>query len=489
MLQLRGSPEPVQLGFPTRDLLIGFVAAVTCLLPTVLFPRVVHSTYMLGGAAVLLTAATARPVGIIAAAVTVIGLGVLLDLRDALGSVELLTRAGVFAVMGAAMYAWARSVRQLQQSSAAVIAELANKEAVLRSILDTGPDAMLVIDRWGKVLTFGASAELLFGWTSADVVGRNVSMLMPGPYRDEHDGYIARYLESGERKVIGKSREVTGLRKDGSRFPMVLHVGEVLVGEERHFTGFVHDLTALNDAHLRTEQLRNQLTHVWRMNSLGEIAAVLSHELNQPLTAISNYVRGARTIVNRLELQNEDLLDALEEAGAQAIRAGEIIRRTRSMVSPQERERQRVSLSALVLEIDLMTGLIAREAAVTLDYNLSQGADDVCVDRIQIQQVVGNLVRNGVDAMTGQDRRILEISTSRLEDAWVVKVSDSGPGVPAEMVAQLFEPLTSTKEQGMGLGLSISRTIIDHHGGAIWVERSRLGGAAFCFSLPDHKVA
>ncbi len=136
-----------------------------------------------------------------------------------------------------------------------------------------------------------------------------------------------------------------------------------------------------------------------------------------------------------------------------------------------------------------MMGLVAREASVTLQYDLAGGVDDVLVDRIQIQQVVGNLVRNAVDAMKGQDKRLLEISSGRNAEGWMVKVSDSGPGVPPKMVAQLFEPLMSTKEQGMGLGLSISRTIIDHHGGAIWVERSDLGGAAFCFSLPDHKEA
>ena len=487
-LQPAAAPASPRSDSSGRDILVGLVSALICLLPLALLPGAIRSAYMLGGAAILLAATLARPMGIVVAAAAVVGLGVTLDLRDGLSPAELTTRAAVFSLLAVAVYFWAHSVRRLQQSSARTIAELAEKEAVLRSILNTVPDAMLVINQNGIILTFGTSAEALFGWTAPEVVGKNVNTLMPEPYRAEHDGYISRYMAGGEPRAIGKSREVTGLRKDGSLFPMVLRLGEVWIGEERHFTGFVHDQTALNEANRRAEQLRSQLTHVWRMNSLGEIAAVLAHELNQPLAAITNYVRGARTIANRLELKDDALLDALDEAGGQALRAGEIIRRTRDMLARQQSERQTVSLAALISEIDLMTGLVAREAAVTLLYDLASGPDEVLVDRIQIQQVVGNLVRNAVDAMKDHAIRLLEISTVREADGWVVKVSDSGPGVPPDRVSELFEPLTSTKDQGMGLGLSISRGIIDHHGGAIWVERSLLGGAAFCFSLPDNRV-
>ena len=381
--------------------------------------------------------------------------------------------------------------RGFRRRSALTLSELANQEAVNRSIIETGPDAMLMIDSQGVVSSFSPSAEQLFGWKAGEVIGNNVSMLMPQPYHGEHDGYIRRYIATGERQIIGKSREVTGLRKNGTHFPMVLHVGEVKIGEQRQFTGFVHDLTALRDAHDRTQDLRVQLAHVWSMNSLGEMAAVLAHELNQPLSAIANYIRGARTIVARLELADDDLLEAVDKAGDQAIRAGEIIRRMRSLVARKDMNHQSESVAAMISEIEFMVALVARDGEVTVRYRLAEGPDEVQADRVQIQQVVSNLVRNAVEAMQGMarsnkryDKPTLEIISEASEDGWVVRIEDSGPGIRAEMIDKIFEPLASNKAHGMGLGLSISRAIIENHGGQLWVDKSRLGGAAFCFMLP-----
>jgi two-component system sensor kinase FixL len=458
------------------------------LMPPAFLPHMLsHSSYLFGMAAVLISATRAGAAGALTSGAMVIIAALFIDRRAGIGEAESLIRAVIFLFVAISVAYGARALAIVQASSSKAIGELAQKEAVLRSIFDTGPDAMLVIDSRGIVLNFSLAAERLFGWSPAEVIGHNVSMLMPSPYQREHDGYIGRYLGTGERRIIGKSREVRGLRKDGSHFPMVLHVGEVQLGAERRFTGIVHDLTALNEAHDRTQQLRNQLTHVWRMNSLGEMAAMLAHELNQPLTAISNYVRGARSLVYRMELEDEELLDALEKAGAQAIRAGEIIRRTRAMVAREAGEPQESSLGELISEIELMMGLIARESDVPVRYRLEPGPDVVWVDRIQIQQVVGNLVRNAVEALRGHPERVLQISSEKSSNGWIVRVEDSGPGIPTEIANQLFEPLTSTKHRGMGLGLSICRTIIEHHQGAIWVEKSRLGGAAFCFSLLSGK--
>jgi two-component system sensor kinase FixL len=278
---------------------------------------------------------------------------------------------------------------------------------------------------------------------------------------------------------------VTGLRKDGTQFPLMLYVGEVRLGDERQFTGFVHDLTSLHEANDRAQDLSDQLSHVWRMNSLGEMAAILAHELNQPLTAISNYVRGARTLVARLELKDDSLLDAVEKAGDQALRAGEIIRRMRGLISRNDIEQRPESLAEMISEIDFIITLVAREANVTVTYNLSEGLDQVLADRIQIQQVVTNLVRNAVEAMRDGPQRKLEISARPQDGDWLICVEDSGPGIAKEMEDRLFTPLASSKEKGMGLGLSISKTIVENHKGALWVERSHLGGAAFYFTLPS----
>ena len=450
-----------------------------------LFPSLLgHSAYLFGTAGVLLCAALGGGFGAVLAGSLVILGGLLIDAEVGLGKQEEYARAVFYVCTTAAIAFSAEAVRGHRRQTAKAIADLAHREAVLRSLLDTSPDAMLVIDSHGIVSSFSASAERLFGWAEAEVIGHNVSMLMPAPYHAEHDGYIGRYLTSGEKQVIGKSREVVGLRKDGTKFPMMLHVGEVGLDQGRQFTGFVHDLTSLHAANDRTQELRNQLAHVWRMNSLGEMAAILAHELNQPLAAVSNYVRGARTMVARLELPDGALLEAVDKAGDQALRAGEIIRRMRSLIARNDVEQKPESLAAMIAEIDFITSLVAREANVVLRYNLADCSDHVLADRIQIQQVVSNLVRNAAEAMKESPYRILEITSRQTEAGWVVAIEDSGPGIARDMVDKLFNPLTSSKSQGMGLGLSISRTILENHRGSLWVEKSRLGGAAFCFMLP-----
>ncbi|OYX34931.1 MAG: hypothetical protein B7Y99_04720 [Caulobacterales bacterium 32-69-10] len=467
-----------------RGVAVAVSAGVFALAVPATIPHLfVHSVYLLGTAAAVLCAVVAGPFSTLLAAVIVVAGAGRLDRLAGIPPGEQLARSLFFIATAAVSAYGARAMRLYRHRSALALAELAEQKAVLQSILDTGPDAMLVIDGGGVVSSFSPAAEQLFGWTAAEVIGSNVSMLMPAPYQGEHNGYIERYLGTGERQIIGKSREVKGLRKDGTHFPMMLHVGEVRLGDERQFTGFIHDLTALQAAHDRTQDLRAQLTHVWSMNSLGDMAAVLAHELNQPLSAITNYVRGARTIVSRMELEDGDLLEAVDQAGAQAIRAGEIIRRMRSLISTNENDHKLESLASLISEIDFMVNLLARDAGITVRYDLSEGPDDVMVDRIQIQQVVSNLVRNAAEALRDQRVRVIEIKTKRQPGGWRVSVEDSGPGIAPEIADRLFYPLASSKKQGMGLGLSVSRAIVEHHHGELWVEKSRLGGAAFCFNL------
>ena len=481
--------RPSNLPAWVRDLAVaGAAGAAALAIPAILPALFGHSTYLFGTAAVLACAGLAGPFSVLAGALAVVAGAAVLDHAAGIAPGEQVGRAVVFLAIAAVAAWWARAQRQDQGRLLTALAEQAQQEAVLRSILETGPDAMLMIDGRGVVSRFSPAAERLFGWASDEVIGRNVSMLMPAPYQGEPDGYIGRYLQTGERQIIGKSRQVQGLRKDGTHFPMMLHVGEVSLGEERQFTGFVHDLTALQAAHDRSQDLRAQLTHVWSMNSLGDMAAVLAHELNQPLSAIANYVRGARTLVARMELADDELLDAVEQAGNQAVRAGEIIRRMRNLISSSNAEQKPESLASLISEIDFMVNLMARDADIAVQDSLAEGPDEVVVDRIQIQQVVTNLVRNATEALRGRAHRVVEIQTRRIGPNWVVSVGDSGPGVSPAMADKLFYPLASSKKRGMGLGLSVSRAIIARHGGEIWVETSRLGGAAFCFNLPVHFV-
>jgi two-component system sensor kinase FixL len=432
-----------------------------------------QSLYVLGVIAVIAAAGLTDLACTLAAAALVLAAGCALDFRLGARPVDIAVRAALFVLTTVLTGMGAEAFRRFHRQAMTAEADLRKSEALTRTLLETGPDAMLFIDAAGAVVRFSRAGEALFGWSADDVVGRNVTMLLRPPYHGGHDQYI------------GKSREVTGRRKDGSHFPMMLHVVALRIEEERYFAAFIHDLTELRAANDRTQDLRAQLAHIWSMRSLGELASVMAHELNQPLSALVNYLRGARRISMRLELADSELLYALDKAGDQAIRAGEIIRRMRDMVSRSAADPRPEGLSAMITEIDFMTQLIAREGGATVRYDLAEENDYVLADRIQIQQVTTNLVRNAVEAMRETRWRLLTISTRHEPPWWIVRVEDSGPGVPAETVEQLFEPLQSGKSQGMGLGLSISRTIVESHSGQIWVENSLLGGAAFCFRLPE----
>jgi len=359
------------------------------------------------------------------------------------------------------------------------------RQTHLQSILDTVPDAMVVIDEQGIMSSFSAAAERLFGWTRAEAIGRNVCVLMPAPYRTAHDGYLERYRKTGERRIIGIGRVVVGQRRDGTTFPMELSIGEARTGDARFFTGFVRDLSERQQTERRLQELQSELIQVSRLTAMGEMASALAHELNQPLSAIASYVKGSTRLAKAEPIDRGRLLDALERANDQALRAGEIIKRLRDFVARGETERTLESLIKVVEQASLLAMVGAKEHGVKVEFDFDPATRRVLIDKVQIQQVVVNLFRNAVDALEGAATRELNVSVrpsgSRLA---VVAVSDTGPGVPVDVASRLFQPFVTTKKQGMGVGLSISRNIIEAHGGRIWAETRPGGGAVFRFSVP-----
>jgi two-component system sensor kinase FixL len=410
--------------------------------------------------------------------------GYMADTAAGIPDPERLARAGFFLLIGAAASLIGEQLRLAWSHQRQRSAQREEYEAILRSSLDTVADPTIAIDERGTVVNFSHAAEVLFGWQAEEVIGRNVKMLMPPNYAEAHDLYLGRYLAGGAPRVIGSSRQVAGLRKDGLEFPMELRVGELRLGAKRFFTGVIHDLSTVREAERRSDELRAQLTQVWSLNSMGEMASVLAHELNQPLSAVANYMRAARTLIAQLEIDDDDLLDAVSRAGDQAVRAGEIIRTMRDLATRGGTEQKPESLSAILGEIDFIVGLMVRDAGARVFYNLHHGPDIVLADRIQIQQLVVNLVRNAIDAVAKFPNREIRISTRPEADReFVTTVEDSGPGVDPSVMGRVFQPLASTKPEGMGLGLSICSAIVENHGGRIWVEPSPLGGAAFSFVL------
>ena len=413
-----------------------------------------------------------------------LGMFVVKDTR-ALSIADVVT-AVTFALVGIGV-SWRGSLLYHFRRAATASAEATfAREAHLQSILDTIPDAMVVIDERGGMQSFSAAAERLFGFSAADVLGKNVSVLMPPPYRGDHDNYIDRYLRTGERRIIGVGRVVVGQRSDGSTFPMELTVGEMHVGKQRFFTGFVRDLTERQKTEARLQELQAELVHMSRLTAMGEMASALAHELNQPLSAIANYMKGSRRLLENRPDEGAALLrDAMDKAAEQAMRAGNIIRRLRDFVARGESERRVEDVKKLVEEASALALVGAKDKGVRVRFEFTPHVDFVLADKVQIQQVLLNLMRNAIEAMEKEPKRELVISTAQGRDNMVdISVANSGAGIAPEISAQLFQPFVTTKRQGMGVGLSISRTIVEAHGGSIVALQNPGGGTVFRFSLP-----
>lgn len=379
---------------------------------------------------------------------------------------------------------------KLTPSGKAVL-ELFGGPEGLHALIDTVPDAMIVIDTAGQILSFNKGAEQMFGYTEADLAGENISVLMPSPDRERHDGYLAHYLETGERRIIGIGRVSTARARDGATFPIDLSVGEVNLGEKRVFVGFIRDLTDSRQTEQQIHSLLADLAHVSRISAMGTLATSIAHELNQPLTAITNYVEAARDLLDDPNAGNiAHIREALDESAAETIRAGQIVQRLRDFISRGETTREIVSLARVVKEATALALINGDARDVDFEVVLDAEQDLVLVDPVQIQQVLVNLIRNALEAMQESKTKKLVISSQSDSENMVmvtVTISDSGPGLDQHVAEHLFHPFVSTKVNGMGLGLSICHTIINAHDGKIWAEPSPLGGTDFHFTLISAK--
>jgi two-component system sensor kinase FixL len=494
-------------------------------------------------------------------------------------------------------------------------------ELEFQSLLDAAVDAIIVIDHRGRIEQFNLAAERIFGYAAAEVIGRNVDVLMPAPYRAEHDAYMDNYQHTGEARIIGIGREVQARRKDGSVFPCELAVGKVQGVVPPRFIGFIRDITLrkLADERLRrseselrlaqelaslgnyvvhldrsepdyhspqlcrilgidavgeglplttllehwvhpgdrekfdeafgeldspgnafdceyrivledgttrhlhhiaqvtrdaqgtalrhsgtihdvtdrratedeARQLQERLTHFSRLSTMGEMAAGLAHEINQPLAAIATYAQAGQRFVRSPNHDDADVLEALEQINAQALRAGEVIRRLRNFVKNREVKREPVDCNRLLDELRTLAETDARLHNVRLRIDAEPSLPTVYADPIQLQQVVLNLVRNAIDAMSEapETRREVLLSTRQLPEGEIeIIVADHGSGLAPEAAEHLFNPFFTTKSGGTGLGLAISRSIVRAHGGRLWHTPNEGTGARFHFTLPAAPV-
>jgi two-component system sensor kinase FixL len=370
---------------------------------------------------------------------------------------------------------------------AAVGAEAATGLAEFDALLDAAVDAIVVIDECGRIVRFNKAAEAMFGYAAAEVVGSELTRLMGPADARGHAASVSRYLDTGVKRIIGIGREVVARRCDGTLFPAALSVGEAQSTNGRRFVGLMRDLSAQKAAEEEALRHREQMMHASRLTTMGEMAAAMAHEINQPLSAIATYTAACQRFLDRSGESTEDMRAALREIGGQAHRAGQIIQRMRNFTRSRESQRRLVELAPLIDEIRPLAELDAKAHQVRLTIEIDAGLPPVNADGVQIQQVVLNLLRNGVDAMadTPAAGRDLMLRALSADNSVRVEISDRGHGVPEGARAQLFTPFFTTKPTGMGMGLAISRSIVAAHGGKLDCANNPGGGATFFFTLPS----
>jgi len=364
--------------------------------------------------------------------------------------------------------------------------DMPNRDVLFKALIATAVDGIMIIGDGGRVQVYSDSCERMFGYRADEVIGQNVKMLMPSPYHDQHDGYIARYLKTGEKRIIGIGREVVGRRKNGTTFAMYLSVGEGQLDGKAIFLGIVHDISERKANEQRIQQLQKELLHATRLSTTGQLSAALAHELNQPLTAIQNYTGILQELADQASGSNAKVIqDVSRHISEQTARAGDIIRRIRGFVAKREPDRAVQDLNSAVRESIALGFVGAADTSIRLHEELAPNLPPVSIDKVQIQQVIINLVRNAVEAMQGSSTRLLVVATMQDGDDGVrVSVADTGPGLAPDVAASLFQPFVTTKANGLGIGLSICRTIVESHGGRLWMEPNEGGGAVFHFRLP-----
>ncbi|WP_309093152.1 ATP-binding protein [Phenylobacterium sp.] len=413
-----------------------------------------------------------------------IGLGIMTNvlLVPREGVIDTIANASLFLVISwlLAELCWAQ--RRVYRQSASLQRALAGRDAVLDTVLAAVP--VVILDREGRVRRLTPAAASLFGVTNAEAKG--------SPFADVVEDFDLHRLESAASSgpLESPAGEWKGRRPDGRTVLLSLQMGVVPEGGgDDHVAVCISDVTHVRAATARARELDAQLNRVWRLNSLGQMAATLAHELNQPLSAAASYMHASQRDMARAGPLGESAGRTLELAKMQVLRAGEIIRRMRDLLATGGAPLERQRVSSMIDDLQPSLVLLGRDLGMEVRVEVDPRADAVMAERIQFQQAVLNLVRNAIEAASSKQEPVVIVSGRRTQDGYVVSVEDNGPGVPANDIDSVVGPARSGKSNGMGLGLSVTRTIVDAHGGALVVGRSRLGGAAFSIHLPLEEEA
>ena len=366
-------------------------------------------------------------------------------------------------------------------------------EEQARAIVDSALDAVVVMDAEGLIMDWNKQAEETFGWTRPEALSRRMSeTIIPAQYRLSHERGLAQFFKTGQGPVLNRRIEITAFRRDGTEFPVELTITPLKSGDTWTFSSFIRDITARKQAQ---EDLRNahaELAHVNRVMTMGELAASIAHEVNQPLAAVIASGDSCKAWLANEPPNLEKALAAADRIVQAAAQASDIVRRIRALFKKTTSITTPLEINEVITETVSLVGGEVQRKGVSLNTELAANLPAALGDRIQLQQVILNLAINATEAMTGfedEPRRLVIQSKLAESGEILVSVADTGPGIDPQQTAQLFAPFFTTKPDGIGMGLSISRSIIEAHGGRLWAIANQPRGAVFHFALPAAPTA
>jgi PAS domain S-box-containing protein len=359
-------------------------------------------------------------------------------------------------------------------------------EEKYRLVVETASDAVISLDETSAILLANPATTRIFGYDPAELIGKPLTMLMPEFLRKLHEVGFKRYLATGQRHINWQGTELVGRRKNGQEFPVEISFGELTKDGHRVFTGFIRDISERKQAQRAIQNAQAELARVSRLTTMGELAASIAHEVNQPLTAVNNNSSACLRLLANQNLQPDVLRRALQEIVADGTRASAIVARIRAFIKKTPAEKNTLDVNEVIGEVLVMMGHGFEENRILLQRELAQALPPVLGDRVQLQQVLLNLIMNGIEAMTAVTNRPRTLWVqSRIDESGdvLIAVRDSGTGLGSES-DRVFTPFFTTKTNGMGMGLSISRSLIEGHGGRLWSSPNSPHGAIFSFTLP-----
>lgn len=370
--------------------------------------------------------------------------------------------------------------------------QLLEREAKLNSILNASIEGIIVINKGGIIVSVNSAVEKIFGFNAEELIDNSISLLMPIAMRKNQNYYLEKYLRIYIPKAIGQIREVEGLRKDGTLVPLDLTIAEFPLDGVQYFSGIVRDVSARKAQEQQEKEHLEKLSHVTRLGLMGEMASGIAHEVNQPLSAVVNYTQ---VCLRLLKNENPDLVklsEIMQKTNVQALKAGQIIHNMREFVKPRKIHRSTVDINELIYDAITLFESDFKQHLIDMRFELTKSLPNVFIDRVQIEQVLLNLIRNSTEALRDLPQftqRKLSIETSLNPHNYIeVRVKDNGPGLTPQQQEKILTPFFTTKSSGMGMGLSISRSLVESHHGTLHFNSKEDKGTTFYFTLPTENM-